>query len=119
MRRDSSITEIKGIGEKTKKLFEKMGVYTVGDILLHFPRNYIQYPHPVPIDEMTAEHMQTEDKLAIVAYTGNAKWQTYAGDTSCDWKPWTSDPADLVSDALYTEYIDTWQIFCFLRKCPH
>ena len=31
MRRDSSITEIKGIGEKTKKLFEKMGVYTVGD----------------------------------------------------------------------------------------
>ena len=60
MRQDSSITEIKGIGEKTKKLFEKMGVYTVGDILLHFPRNYIQYPHPVPIDEMTAEHMQTE-----------------------------------------------------------
>ena len=91
MRQDSSITEIKGIGEKTKKLFEKMGVYTVGDILLHFPRNY----------------------------TGNEKWQTYAGDTSCDWKPWTSDPADLVSDALYTEYIDTWQIFCFLRKCPH
>lgn len=67
MRQDSSITEIKGIGEKTKKSFEKMGVYTVGDILLHFPRNYIQYPHPVPIDEMTAEHMQTEDKLAIVA----------------------------------------------------
>ena len=67
MRQDSSITEIKGIGEKTKKLFEKMGVYTVGDILLHFPRNYIQYPHPVPIDEMTAEYMQTEDKLAIVA----------------------------------------------------
>ena len=25
MRQDSSITEIKGIGEKTKKLFEKMG----------------------------------------------------------------------------------------------
>lgn len=38
MRQDSSITEIKGIGEKTKKLFEKMGVYTVGDILLHFPQ---------------------------------------------------------------------------------
>ena len=94
MRQDSSITEIKGIGEKTKKLFEKMGVYTVGDILLHFPRDYVKFP------EIT-------------------KWQTYAGDTSCDWKPQTSDPADLVSDALYTEYIDTWQLFCFLRKCPH
>ena len=63
----SPITAVKGIGEKTQKAFAKMGVYTVGDILLHFPRNYIQYPHPVPIDEMTAEHMQTEDKLAIVA----------------------------------------------------
>lgn len=40
----SSITEIKGIGDKTKDLFAKMGVYTVGDILLHFPQNYIQYP---------------------------------------------------------------------------
>lgn len=45
MRRDSSITEIKGIGEKTKKLFEKMGVYTVGDILLHFPE--ITYSIPI------------------------------------------------------------------------
>ena len=44
----SPITSVKGIGEKTQKAFAKMGVYTVGDILLHFPRNYIQYPHPVP-----------------------------------------------------------------------
>ena len=40
---NSPITEIKGIGEKTKDSFTKLGVYTVGDILLHFPRNYIQY----------------------------------------------------------------------------
>ena len=30
MRQDSSITEIKGIGEKTKKLFEKMGACEIG-----------------------------------------------------------------------------------------
>ena len=42
MRQDSSITEIKGIGEKTKKLFEKMGVYTVGDIL--FPEIIYSIP---------------------------------------------------------------------------
>ena len=52
MRQDSSITEIKGIGEKTKKLFEKMGVYTVGDILLHYPRTYIQYPQAKHVDEV-------------------------------------------------------------------
>ena len=33
----SPITAVKGIGEKTQKAFAKMGVYTVGDILVHFP----------------------------------------------------------------------------------
>ena len=44
MRLEASIQEIKGIGEKTKQLFVKIGVYTVGDILLHFPRTYQQFP---------------------------------------------------------------------------
>lgn len=57
MNRDSSITELKGIGAKTKELFEKLGVYTVGDILLRFPRNYIQYPSVfyVPSEEPLTE----------------------------------------------------------------
>lgn len=45
----SPITEIKGVGAKTEQLFEKIGVYTVGDILLHFPRTYLKYPGAVPI----------------------------------------------------------------------
>ena len=44
MDQNSAITAIKGIGEKTKDSFAKMGVYTVGDILLRFPRTYIKYP---------------------------------------------------------------------------
>ncbi len=48
----SPITEIKGIGEKTQKSFAKMGVYTVGDILLHFPRNYVKFPEITDIDEL-------------------------------------------------------------------
>ena len=43
MRLEASIQEIKGIGEKTKQLFAKIGVYTAGDILLHFPRTYQQF----------------------------------------------------------------------------
>ena len=53
MNETSSITNLKGIGEKTKDLFAKMGVYTVGDILLHFPRNYVQYPKMVDINDMS------------------------------------------------------------------
>ena len=48
---NSPITEIKGIGEKTKDSFTKLGVYTVGDILLHFPRNYILFPEIKDINE--------------------------------------------------------------------
>ncbi len=59
MNKSSSITEIKGIGDKTKELFEKMGVYTVGDILLHFPRDYVRFPESMyyPCKEIPAEGM--------------------------------------------------------------
>lgn len=46
------IRELKGVGEKTEGLLNKMGVYTVGDILLHFPRDYVQYPRAVMIHEL-------------------------------------------------------------------
>ena len=40
MNLNSPIREIKGIGVKTEQLFQQLGVYTVGDILLYFPRDY-------------------------------------------------------------------------------
>ena len=42
----SPIDTIKGVGEKTTKLFNKLGVYTIEDILLFFPRTYLIYPEP-------------------------------------------------------------------------
>ena len=69
MNETSSITSLKGIGEKTKELFAKMGVYTVGDILLHFPRTYIRYPKMEPIDEISS---LTEENHAIVAQVRTA-----------------------------------------------
>ncbi|MBP3735564.1 MAG: ATP-dependent DNA helicase RecG [Lachnospiraceae bacterium] len=36
----SPLTELKGIGEKTAKAFEKMGIRTTRDLLLHYPRGY-------------------------------------------------------------------------------
>lgn len=52
MNRDSSISEIKGVGAKTEELFHKIGVYTVRDILLHYPRTYTQYPKVKHVDEV-------------------------------------------------------------------
>lgn len=41
------ITAIKGIGDNKGKSLNKLGVYTVGDILLRFPRTYYMYQPPV------------------------------------------------------------------------
>ena len=54
MKINSPITEIKGVGEKTKESFQKLGVYTVGDMLLKFPRNYLLYPEIVDINDVSS-----------------------------------------------------------------
>ena len=48
----TSIKEIKGNSEKTQKLFEKVGVSTVGDLIRYYPRGYDVYEDPVPISEV-------------------------------------------------------------------
>lgn len=45
----SPIIEIKGIGEKTEKLFHKLNIFTVGDLLSYYPRDYETFKEPVPI----------------------------------------------------------------------
>ena len=34
------VNSLKGIGEKTGKLFEKLGVVTIDDLLAYYPRAY-------------------------------------------------------------------------------
>lgn len=46
------IRTLKGIGEKTGKLFEKLGVYRVADLLMYYPRAYHIYEPPVSIREL-------------------------------------------------------------------
>lgn len=45
----SKITEIKGVGQRRAKLYEKLGIYTVGDLLEHYPRGYIDLTGPLTI----------------------------------------------------------------------
>lgn len=51
MRESTRITELKGIGEKTEKIYQKAGIYTIGDLLRYYPRGYQVYEEPVPIGE--------------------------------------------------------------------
>lgn len=63
MNERTGIGELKGIGEKTEKLFHRLGVYTVGDLLRHYPRGYDIYEAPVPIDDLTEGRIQTVSGL--------------------------------------------------------
>jgi len=49
MNEESVITEIKGIGEKNAKLYEKAGIKTVGELLRHYPKGYERFEEIKPI----------------------------------------------------------------------
>lgn len=46
------ILEVKGIGEKTEKLFQKLGVCTTDDLIEFYPRNYDMYQAPIRVCEL-------------------------------------------------------------------
>ncbi len=52
MKIDEPIGTLKGIGEKSEKLFEKLGVHSVRDLLLAFPRDYKQIPSCISIQDV-------------------------------------------------------------------
>lgn len=43
------VGELKGIGDKTGKLFEKLNIKTIGDLVRYYPREYAVYSEPTPI----------------------------------------------------------------------
>ncbi len=63
MNEKSKISDLKGIGDKTEKLFQKLHIDTVGDLLRYYPRSYEIYEKPILIQE--AQEGQ------IVTVTGN------------------------------------------------
>lgn len=46
MTSQTSIRYLKGVGDKRASLYHKLGVETVGDLLHHFPRSYIDLSNP-------------------------------------------------------------------------
>lgn len=53
------VNRIKGVGEKTAALFGKINVYTVDDLIRHYPRDYETYDAPVSVREAVPGKLQT------------------------------------------------------------
>lgn len=56
------LTDIKGVGEKTKILLNRIRIIEAEDVIFHYPRNYDIYEKPICISEI--------DNRAVVAIEG-------------------------------------------------
>lgn len=58
MEDSASILELKGIGEKSQKLFAKVNIRTLGDLLYYYPRDYEMFREPVPLSGQDGRGMR-------------------------------------------------------------
>lgn len=61
MNRESSLDTLKGVGEKTKKLFERLDIFTLDDLIRNYPRTYVKY---APVCDIS----QTEEGKTCAVY---------------------------------------------------
>ena len=61
---DKQITYLKGVGPKRAEMYKKMGIFTVYDLLCHYPRDYIDLTNTVPVsDSMINETVAVKGKI--------------------------------------------------------
>lgn len=51
MDKNTDIRYLKGIGDKTAGLYHKVGIYTYGDLMYYYPRDYLRYKEPVCVND--------------------------------------------------------------------
>lgn len=61
---NSDIRNLKGIGDKTACLYHRVGIYTYGDLVYYYPREYMQYNEPVaPAESLTGDFIFVRIRL--------------------------------------------------------
>ena len=63
---NSRLQEVKGIGEKTVKLFQKLGIETVRDLLYYVPKDYETFEEPVDVAHVKPS--QVTSVLAVIPF---------------------------------------------------
>ena len=48
---NASVRTLKGVGEKRAVMYEKLGIYTLADLLQHYPRGYEDWSRPMLISQ--------------------------------------------------------------------
>lgn len=68
-----NIRDIKGIGEKTEKLFNKLSIYTDRDLIEYYPRNYDYFTPPITLDMIDSTNGTPAIEGIIVSNPVNKK----------------------------------------------
>lgn len=81
------LTELKGIGPKTEKLFLKLGIRTVEDLVYDFPHTYLSYPKTQPVSSLVDGEQQAvmgmlEKDATVVNLHGLLMTTAYVRDLS-------------------------------------
>lgn len=85
---NDDITYLKGVGEKRAKLFKKLDITTIGDLLAHYPRDYVDYTAPRSISELEP------DETAVFSGIVIKKLKPYIGQRYSIYKVIISDNTD-------------------------
>ena len=56
MELSSPLTALKGVGEKRQKVYEKLGITNIGELLEHYPRGYLDLTGSLSIKDASDEH---------------------------------------------------------------
>ncbi len=67
MQLSDPITALKGIGEKTASLYHKLNIYTIDDLIKHYPRDYEEWRDIVKIGELRANQVHAIRAMVISA----------------------------------------------------
>ena len=60
---DLKVEALPGVGGESAKLLERLGIRTIGDLLWHLPRTYLDYSKFVPLRQLRPGKQQTVEAI--------------------------------------------------------
>lgn len=81
----SDIKEIKGIGDKTAKCFNKLNIYTIKDLIFYIPKGFTLYEAPVVPDvSMSAKEISIAVYMKMNSYSAVKKGALHFSHINCN-----------------------------------
>ena len=117
MRLNSSIKEVKGIGDKTAGLFLKINIETIRDLISYFPRTYVQFPEIKRPDEVVEG--ETAAVIADPADSGCEESAQHADHGDFDCRHGKTPGTGVVSASIHQKQPSSGRKLCVYGKVQH